>query len=171
MSTNATSDDQGGGLLSGLLAPLRLPERVLEALDGLAESVRDLAPIRTELTRIREQTEPLAELHAALERLNEDLGARLDGLRGVVAELESDNSHLNRSTGELGAKVGALHDVLAPLDERLATIERTTGELAGEVKGIHETLAGVKDDIQRTTGLRGERGLMERARDTLTGGD
>lgn len=144
---------------------------MLEALDGLAASVRDLGPIRTELTRIREQTEPLAELHAALERMNVDLGARLDGLREVVAELESDNSHLNRSTGELGNKMGELHDVLAPLDARLAAIERTTGDLAGEVKAIHETLAGVKDDIQRTTGLRGERGFMERARDTLTGGD
>ncbi len=139
MSDGEPSGGEGGGLLAGLLAPLRLPERVLEALDGIAESVRDLRPIRTEITRIRKQTEPLGELTPPLERVREDLAdlaARIDGLHEVVAALESDRSHLNR-----------------------------------EVKAIHETLAGVKDDIQRTTGLRGERGLMERARDSLTGGN
>ncbi len=29
--------------------------------------------------------------------------------------------------------------------------------------------AGVKEDIQRTTGLQGDRGVMERARDAITG--
>lgn len=105
-------------MLAGLLAPLRLPERVLEALD-------QLRPMRLELTRVREQTEPLADLLPVLE----------------------------------------------PVGERLATIERTVQELAAEVKAFHETLTGVKDDIQRTTGLRGERGMMERARDVLTGGN
>jgi len=153
-------------MLAGLLAPLRLPE----ALDGLVESTRELGPIRSELTRVRELAEPPAELGAALERMNENLGTRLDGVRAVVVELESERSHLNRTAAELGAKVGALHDVLAPVDERLATIERTVGGLSGEVGAIHETLSGVKDDIQRTTGLRGERGMAERARDALTGG-
>lgn len=121
-----------------LLAPLRLPERVLEALDELAE----LRAIRLELTRVREQTEPLDELLPALERLNEDLATRL----------------------------GALHETLAPVDERLVTIERTTGELVTEVKAIHESLRGVDENIQRMSGLRGERGLAERARDRVVGG-
>jgi len=127
-----------GGVWGNLLAPLRLPERVLEALDELAE----LRAIRSELTRVREQTEPLSELLPALERLNEDLGTRLD----------------------------ALHETLAPVDERLATIERTTGELAGEIQALHETVRGVKEDIKRMSGLRGERGMAERARDRLVGG-
>jgi len=114
-------------MLAGLLAPLRLPE----ALDGLVESTRELGPIRSELTRVRELAEPPAELGAALERMNENLGTRLDGVRAVVVELESERSHLNRTAAE--------------------------------------TLSGVKDDIQRTTGLRGERGMAERARDALTG--
>ncbi len=121
-----------------LLAPLRMPERVLEALDELAE----LRAIRLELTRVREQTEPLAELLPALERLNEDLGSRLD----------------------------ALHEALAPVDERLATIERTTGGLATEFGALHETLRGVQEDIKRMSGLRGERGVAERARDRIVGG-
>jgi archaellum component FlaC len=67
--------------------------------------------------------------------------------------------------------VGALSDVLAPVDDRLDTIERTVQELAGEVRTLRETLVGVKDDLQRTTGLRGDRGVVERARDALTGGN
>lgn len=149
-----------------LLAPLRLPERVLEALDELAE----LRAIRSELTRVRKQTEPLAELPPALERINDDLGTRLDGVRDVVVALESKRSHLNRTVDGLGDKVSALHEVLAPVDERLATIERTTGELVTEVKAIHESLRGVDENIQRMSGLRGERGLAERARDRVVGG-
>ncbi|MDQ3632134.1 MAG: hypothetical protein M3417_12860 [Actinomycetota bacterium] len=127
-----------GGVWGNLLAPLRLPERVLEALDELAE----LRSIRLELTRVREQTEPLGELLPALKGLNEDLGTRLD----------------------------ALHEILAPVDERLTTIERTTGELASEMRALHETVRAVQEDIQRMSGLRGERGLAERARDRIVGG-
>jgi chromosome segregation ATPase len=118
--------------------PLRLPERVLEALDELAE----LRSIRSELTRVREQTEPLGELLPTLERLNEDLGTRL----------------------------GALHETLAPVDERLATVESTTSGLASEMRALHETVRGVQEDIQRMSGLRGERGMAERARDRIVGG-
>lgn len=125
-----------------LLAPLRLPGRALEALDELAASARELRSIRSELTRVREQTEPLADLGPRLGRLNEDLGARLT----------------------------ALHELLAPVDERLVTIERTTAGLAGEVAAMHETLRGAQEDIQRMSGLRGERGLAERARDRIVGG-
>ena len=103
------------------------------------EALDRLRPMRAELTRVREQTESLADLLPALQRLEKDLGTRLE--------------------------------VLAPVDERLATIERTIDELAGAVGAIHETLVGVKDDIQRTTGLRGDRGVMERARDVFTGGN
>jgi len=88
----------------------------------------------------------------------------------VVAALESDESHLSRNTQALGAKVEAVSDLLVPVDDRLATMERVIQELSGEVVTIRETLVGVKDDIQRTTGLRGDRGVMERARDALTGG-
>jgi len=156
-----SDDRRGANVLTELLAPLRLPERLLEALD-------ELRPMRLELTRVRKQTEPLAELLPALQQLEEALGTRLDAVLAVVAALESDGSHLNRTTRELGSKVEALSDVLAPVDDRLATIERAVGELVAEVGTMRETLVGVKDDIQRTTG---ERGVMERARDVFTGGD
>lgn len=44
---------------AGLLASLRLPERVVNAL---AEAARDVGLIRFEVTRVREQTEPLDEV-------------------------------------------------------------------------------------------------------------
>lgn len=191
-------------MLSGLLAPLRLPERVLEALDELRpmrleltrvreqteplgellpalQSLEDdlgariggvhdeLRPMRAELTRVQEQTEPVLELLPALQRLQDVLGTRLDAVHEVVVALESKESHLNRAIEEMGTKVATLTDALAPVDDRLVTVERTVHGLAGEVRGIHETLVGLKEDIQRITGLRGDRGVMERARDALTG--
>jgi len=163
VATDEPSGGRSGSVLAGLLAPLRLPERVLQALD-------QLRPMRLELTRVREQTAPLPDLLPALQRLEEVLGTRLDAVYDVVMALESDESHLNRTTNDLGAKVGALSDVVAPVGDRLATMERVIHDLAGEVAAIHETIVGVKDDIQRTTGLRGDRGMMERARDVITGG-
>jgi len=164
VATHETSGGRSGSVLAGLLAPLRLPERVLQALD-------ELRPMRFELTRVREQTKPLPDLLPALEHLEEVLGTRLDAVHDVVVALESEESHLNRTTKELGAKVGALSDILAPVADHLATMERVIHDLAGEVGAVHETIVGVKDDIQRTTGLRGDRGMMERARDVVTGGN
>ena len=154
------------GMLGSLLAPLRLPERVLKALDQVAESTRELGPIHSELTRVGKQTESLAELIPALS----DLGTQLDTVREVVQALESDESHLNTAVGDLSMRVGALNDTLAPVGERLEAIEATTDRLRSEVGAIHETLRGVQEDIRRITGLRGERGVMERTRDALTGG-
>jgi len=170
MPPEETNVNGGGGILGSLLAPLRLPERVLEALDALAESARELGPIRSELTRVGRQTEPLAKLIPALDGMRKDLGTRLDSVREVVKALESDESHLNSAVGELSVKVAALNDNLAPVGDRLAAIEGATDRLAREVEAIHGTIHGVQTDIQRITGLRGERGPMERARDALTGG-
>ncbi len=114
-------------MLDGLLAPLRLPERVIDVLESLAEAAREVRPMRAELTRVREQTEPLAGLMPAaeqilgnneqvlavaerisgrgraaaqllpsLERLEEGLGGRIDGLSEGVGSLESEETQLNQ---------------------------------------------------------------------------
>ncbi len=239
-----SGEGRSSGVLAGLLAPLRLPERVLEALDELrpmhmelarvrrqtaslgdllpalqrlqdvlgaridavhdvvdelrtlpAELVRvreqtdllpglqrlqdvlgaridavhgvveDLRPMPAELVRVREQT----DLQPSLQRLQDVLGDRLDALHEVVVALESDESHLNVTTRDMGTKVEVLSNALEPVGDRLVTIERAVQALAVEVGAIHETVGEVKEDIQRITGLRGERGVMERARDALTG--
>ena len=201
--TDEPAQNQGGGMLTSLLAPLRLPERVLEALEALVESTRKLGPINSELTSVRKQTEPLNDLLPALDRLDDDLAGRLDAVLGVVTALESEdshlaravggldeslgprldavhevvkaleseNSHLNRGMNEVGAHVGALREALAPVGQRLTTIEKSVNHLAGEVEAIHQGLDGIREDIQRVTGLQGERGMMERARDAITGKD
>jgi predicted nuclease with TOPRIM domain len=146
--------------LSGLLAPLRLPERTLEALDALVKAVGNLGPMRSELTRVRKQTEPLGELIPALERLHkqtkplgelipalerleESLGTRLDSLNEILVALEGDDSHLVASVGGLDRKVSAMH----------------------------KTLSGLQNDVQSVTDRLPDpnRGPMERARDALTG--
>jgi len=160
MSPKETPDDAGAGILAGLLAPLRLPERTLEALDALVEAVGNLGPMRSELTRVREQTEPLAgllpamkrlhkqteplaELLPALERLEERLGTRLDSVHEVVVALESKDSHLNA----------------------------TVADLLREVAAMHKTLNGLQDDVQSVTERLPDasRGPLEKARDVLTG--
>jgi len=143
MSPKETPDDAGAGILAGLLAPLRLPERTLEALDALVEAVGNLGPMRSELTRVREQTEPLDGLLPALERLEERLGTRLDSVHEVVVALESKDSHLNA----------------------------TVADLLREVAVMHKTLNGLQDDVQSVTERLPDasRGPLEKARDVLTG--
>jgi len=144
MSQEETPDDGGGGILAGLLAPLRLPERTLEALDTLVEAVENLGPMRSELTRVREQTAPLGELLPALEHLEERLGTRLDSIHEVVAALENEDSHLNATVADLAREIGAMH----------------------------KTLSGLQDDVQSVTNRLPDasRGPLEKARDVLSGG-
>ncbi|MGI8511636.1 MAG: hypothetical protein ACR2NH_03310, partial [Solirubrobacteraceae bacterium] len=94
----------------------------------LTASVRDLAPMRDELIRIREQTEPLDE------------------------------------------HVVDLHHDLEPVGKRLETVERSVEQMREEVHDMHEAVAAIQFDIQRVTGLRGDRGMLERVRDKVTGG-
>ncbi len=132
-----------GDLLDGLLAPLRLPERVIEGLDSLVEAAQDLGPMRAELTRVREQVEPLGELLPALECLELSLGARVDSLRDVVGGLQSEESHLNERVDELVRELAAIHE--------------TISVLRGEVERI-------SDRVPDTSG-----GPLEKARAVLTG--
>ena len=173
MTSSETSDGRGPSVLNGLLAPLRLPERVIDVLESLAEAAREVRPMRAELTRVREQTEPLAGLMPAaeqilghtervlavaerisrqaeplaqllpsLERLEEGLGGRIDGLSEVVGSLESEESHLNQRVVEL----------------------------VGELRVMHETVTGLKGDVETLIARMPDsnRGPLERARDALT---
>ena len=57
-----TPRDRSGGVLDGLLSPLRLPERALGALESLAGAAQQLGPMRSELTRVGEAIGPLPDL-------------------------------------------------------------------------------------------------------------
>ncbi len=161
MSADDTARDGGGGMLAGLLAPLRLPERVIDALDSLVDAVQELSPMRLELTRVRKQTEslpalmpaverlikqtePLSELLPALDSMKKELREELQQLRELIVALEGDESHLNVTAGKL-------------VDELLA---------------MHKTLDGLQDDVQSVTERLPDpsKGPVQKAHDALTGG-
>ncbi len=148
-------------MLAGLLAPLRLPERVIDALDSLVDAVQELSPMRLELTRVRKQieslpelmpaierivkqTEPVSELMPALDSMKKELREQLQQLRELIVALEGDVSHLNVTAGKL-------------VDELLA---------------MHKTLDGLQDDVQSATDRLPDpsKGPLQKAHDALTGG-
>lgn len=178
----AVSSDQApeeGGILSGLLAPLRLPERVMKALDSLAAASEHLGPMRAELTRmgkeiprvreqtemvpdlpplvarISEQAEPLAELLPALEGLERGLGERLDGLEK-----------------SLGKRLDDVHEVIVALEGDESTLNKTVGALAVEIAAMHKTIGTLQGDVKRATDRLPDpdaQGPLAKARDVLTG--
>ena len=171
MASNSKTTASNGSLLAGLLAPLRLPERAMEALDSVAGAGDHLAAIRGEIVTVREriesvggmieqsvkqtqqvpqmlslvrriskQAEPLDEMLPALERLETSMTERLDGVRDLIAQLESDESHLNQ------------------------TVERLDGRMAE----VLDTLVGLKADVGRVTDRMpdpNERGPLEKVKD------
>ncbi len=117
MSPKETSDEGQSGILAGLLAPLRVPERTLLALDALVEAVGNLGPMRAELTCVREQTEPLGELPLALERLED----RVTALHATLSSLQEDvQSVTERMPDASRGPFEKVHDVLTrgPADEK-----------------------------------------------------
>ena len=157
----------GGSVLGGLLAPLRLPEYALKTLESLAGAAQHLGPIRDEIVRVREliestreqvesvpdmlpvvkriskQAEPLDEMLPALEHLENTMAGRLEGLHSVIVALESDESHLNTAVEGL----------------------------CGRMDAMHKTITALQDDVQRVTDRLPDpdRGPLEKAKDVLTG--
>lgn len=135
----------GRDIVAGLLSPLRLPERVVVAIEVIGERLEDLRPMREGVETIRHQSRDLAELLPALTSMKDDLSGRLDRLHECVVELE---------------------EIEAGLDKRV-------GQLCAELTAMHGTVGGLKGDVERITELlpdSNERGPLERARDVLTGG-
>ncbi|MBA3358908.1 MAG: hypothetical protein H0U20_05580 [Thermoleophilaceae bacterium] len=161
MSPKETPDEGSAGILAGLLAPLRLPERTLEALDALVEAVGNLGPMRSELTRVRKQTEPLAELIPTLERLLK----QTEPLAELLPALE-------RLEETLATKLDSVHEVVETLEAEDSHLNTTVADLARGVAAMHKTLSGLQDDVQSVTDRLPDasRGPLEKARDVLTGG-
>ena len=160
MSPGDDTRDAGNGLLGAVLAPLRLPERALKALESFAGAAQHIGPIHREIVRVREQVdlvpgmlatverisrqaEPLDEMLPALEQLEQTMSARLEALHAVIVALESDESHLNMAVEGLCKQVDEMHD----------------------------TIRGLRDDVQRVTDRMPDpdRGPLEKAKEVLTG--
>ena len=145
MCLTNNQDGGGRGLLRGLLAPLRLPERVVAAIEAGAEALDQIPPMRAEIVRIREQSEPLGELLPALENMKQELRSRLYSLHDAAIKLERIESHLDDSVAGL----------------------------VQEMTAMHETVSRLQDDVERVTDRLPNQdapGPLERARDTLTSG-
>ncbi len=195
MSSKETPDDGGAGILSGLLAPLRLPERALEALEGLVDAAGNLAPMRSELTRVRKQTEPLGELLPTLERIieqTEPLGELLPTLERIIERTEPLGEllsaverlckqteplsellpALDRLEERLGTRLDSVHEVVVALESKDSYLNSTVADLNRELAAMHKTLDGLKDDVRSVTERMPDasRGPLEKARDVLSGG-
>ena len=182
-------------MLAGLLAPLRLPERTLEALDAVVEAVGNLGPMRSELTRVRKQTEPLGELIPTLERLveqtkplgrliptlqrllkqTEPLGELIPTLERVLKQTEPLGEllpALERLEERLGTRLDSVHEVVVALESADSHLNSTVADLAREVAAMHKTLNGLQGDVQSVTDRLPDasRGPLEKARDVLSGG-
>ncbi len=166
-------------MLSGLLAPLRLPERVMESLESLVEAARELGPMRSELTRVREQTEPLPSLMPAIERVIKQIKPVPEVARTVrqisrqaepLAELLPALSSLEEA---LTTRLDSLQAVAAALEGRDSHLNLSVRKLGEEVAEMHKTIGGLQGDVERLTDRLPEpeekRGPLEAAREVLTG--
>ena len=177
VSQEGTAQDHGGGMLAGLLAPLRLPERAIEALDSLAEAARELAPMRSELIRVREQTAPLADLMPTAERIREQT-APVPELLAVAARIREQAeplpelvAQLERVEGSLGARLDSIHKVVEALESEESYLNKAVKELARELAAMHDTVSGLQLDVEGITERLPDpnAGPLAKAREALTG--
>ncbi|MDQ6749376.1 MAG: hypothetical protein M3Z33_01265 [Actinomycetota bacterium] len=174
------SEQRSTSMLGGLLSPLRLPERVIQALESLVDAGQEVAPIREELTLVREQTaslpkvlpaieridkqaeqlaemlpvveriseqvEPLGELLPALEHLEESLGTRIDSLRQLVGELESNESHLNTTVAKLNGELDAMHETVKALRGDVTSVTDHLPDGTGPLQKAREMFTSGSDD-------------------------
>jgi len=161
VSAGETARDGGGGMLAGLLAPLRLPERLIDALGSLVEAGRELSLVRVELTRVREQTAPLAELMPALERLIK----QTEPLSELLPALESLKKELREELQEL-------RELIVALEGGESHLNVTARKLVDELVAMHKTVDGLQDDVQSVTERLPDasKGPFQKAHDVLTGG-
>ncbi len=163
-------------MLGGLLAPLRVPERVVEALESLAVAARELGPMRSELTRVREQTEPLSGLMPVAEQLLENtervlaVAERISRQAEPLAELLPA---LKRVEEALGERIDSLREVVGSLESEESHLNKRVGELVGELRTMHQTVSGLQEDVEGLSERLPDpsRGPIEKARDALTGSD
>lgn len=164
ISPRETPDDGGGGLLAGLIAPLRLPERALEALEALVAAAAELGPMRAELARVREQTEPLAKLIPQLDRLHRQMKP-LDGLLPGLERIREQTEPL----AELIPALDRLHKQMKPLDgllpglerldrqtkplaELLPALERLEERLGTRLDSVHDVVVALEGDESHLNG-------------------
>ena len=156
------------------MAPLRLPERALQALEGLTEAAGTLADLRSDLAAVREQTKPLGELvplTKGIKRQVDSLPAKVDRISGQAEPLEALLPTLERIEQGLEQRLDSLHELIGELEGEESHLNKAVEALGSEVAAMHKTVAGLQDDVQSVTERLPDasKGPLEKARDVLSG--
>jgi len=137
---------RGGNVIAGLLAPLRLPERVLDALDTIVEAVQSLGPMSAEIVQVRKQTAPVADLLPALDDLEASLGDRLNALS---AEL----TRVREQTEPMAELLPALDDLEKSIDSRLDAMSSELVRVREQTEPMAELLPAL-DGLEKSIDSR-----------------
>lgn len=173
MASEKTSASAPPSLLSGLLAPLRIPERALDALVDAAGALRE---VRSELSAMREQTEPLQELvplTKELKALVEPMPPTVERISAQAEPLEEMLPSLGRLEQAVVGRLEAAHETMKAIERDEARLNEQVKTLCGEIGDLQRTVAGLKGDVERITERLPDRshGPLEKVRDVLSGGD
>ncbi len=164
-------------LFGGLLAAVRLPERVTEALDSMVEAAQELGPMRAELIRVREQIEPLADLPRVAKRIGSQ-AALLPEVLAVTQRIQERAEPLGELLPALegleealGARVDSLRQVVGGLESEESQLNARVQELVRELGGIQETTSALQGNVEQITDRLPDpsEGPLRKARDVLIG--
>ncbi len=172
MASEKTSDSAPAGLLSGLLTPLRLPERTLEALVDAAGALRE---VRSELSAMREQTAPLGELVPLTEELKALVAPMPQTVERISAQAEPLDQMLpalERLEQAVVGRLDAAHETMKAIERDEAQLNKQVETLCGEIGDLQRTVSGLKGDVERVTERLPDstHGPLDKVRDALTGG-
>lgn len=172
VASEKTSGGAHANLLSGLLAPLRLPERALDALAGAAA---DLSAIRSELSEMRTQTEALAELPELtreLRSLIEPMPPTVGRISAQAEPLEEMLPALDRLEQSVVKRLEATQETMKVIERDEARLNEQVETLCGEIGDLKRTINGLKDDVEKITERLPDptHGPLDKVRDVLTGG-
>ena len=145
-----------------------MPER---ALDVLAQAAGALVEMRSDLSAVRDQTEPLAAITKDIREQVEPMPATVERISGQAEPLETVLPALERLEGAVVEQLEAAHDTMKALEREQACLNERVEGLSGEITGLHKTVAELKGDVERVTERLPDpnRGPLEKARDLLGG--
>lgn len=172
MASEKGSEGAAPSLLSGLLAPLRLTERALEALVDAATALRE---VRGELSAMREQTEPLAELVPLTRQLMaivEPMPPTVERISAQAEPLEEMLPSLERLEQAVVSRLEEAHETMEALERDEARLNEQVATLCREIGDLKDIITGLKGDVERITERLPDpsHGPLDKVRDVLSGG-
>jgi len=147
---------RGGNVIAGLLAPLRLPERVLDALDAIVESVQALAPMSAEIVQVRKQTAPVADLLPALDDLEASLGRRLNALSAELTRVREQTEPMAELLPALDALEKSIDSRLDAMSAELVRVREQTASMAEVLPALDRLQEAIAPRLDRLLEVVGD---------------